>query len=188
MVPEGPLVLPGTYQVKLTVDGSSATAPLEVKMDPRVTLAQLALSQQLTLEMKIIDGMKESYTAVQQIKDLRGQLKELQTKLKGDASAQAILDAINSLDKKAAELVAVEQQWPPVGVISVASLNGALGSLLLQVDGADSAPTTQAVSAFGVYKELLETQLAKWTALKAKLPPLNVLLQQRQMPGVKIRD
>ncbi|MDQ2973880.1 MAG: hypothetical protein M3R69_00555 [Acidobacteriota bacterium] len=189
MVPEGPLVPPGTYQVKLTVDGRSVTAPLEVKMDPRLTVAQLALSQQLTLEMKIIEGMKESYTAVQQIKDLRSQLKALQTTLNGDASGQAILDAINSLDKKAAELIAVEQQWPPVGVISVASLNGALGSLLLLVEGADSAPTSQAVSAFGVYKELLDTQLAKWAALKAKdLPPLNVLLQQRQMPIIKTKD
>ena len=40
MVPEGPLALPGIYQVKLTVDGRSYTAPLEVKMDPRVRVAR----------------------------------------------------------------------------------------------------------------------------------------------------
>jgi photosystem II stability/assembly factor-like uncharacterized protein len=189
MVPQGPLALPGVYQVKLTVDGRSFTAPLQVKMDPRVTVASFALSQQLALEMKIIEGMKESYATVQQINDLRSQLKELQTKLDGDASAKTIIDAINSLDKKAAELVAIEQQWPPVGIVSAASLNGALGSLLNLVEGADSAPTTQAVGAFGIYRQLLDTQLAKWTALKAKdLPALNVLLQQRQMPAITIND
>src|SRR5271167_635847 len=31
--PRGPLVVPGTYQVKLTVKGSSQSAPLEVKID-----------------------------------------------------------------------------------------------------------------------------------------------------------
>jgi hypothetical protein len=189
MVPEGPLVPPGTYQVKLTVDGRSVTVPLEVKIDPRVTVAPLALNQQLNLEMKIIEGMQESYNAVQQINELRSQLKELRTKFNGDASAKGIIDAINSLDKKAAELVAVEQQWPPVGVISVASLNGSLGSLLLLVEGADSAPISQAVSAFGIYRQSLDTQLARWASLKTMdLPALNALLQQRQMPAIRLRD
>ena len=34
--PRGPLVIPGTYQVKLTVKGKTQTAPLEVKLDPRL--------------------------------------------------------------------------------------------------------------------------------------------------------
>ena len=34
--PIGPLVLPGHYQVRLTVAGKSSTAPLEVTLDPRV--------------------------------------------------------------------------------------------------------------------------------------------------------
>jgi BioD-like phosphotransacetylase family protein len=133
--------------------------------------------------------MKESYAVVQQINDLRGQLKELQAKLISDANAKAIVDEINSLDKKAAELVAIELQWPPVGIVSAASLNGALGSLLNLVEGADSAPTAQAVSAFGIYRQLLDTQLAKWTGLKARdLAALNALLQQRQMPAITVKN
>ena len=60
MVPEGPLALPGIYQVKLTVDGRAHRAPLEVKMDPRVKTPQLALSQQqqLSLKIRIIEGMR----------------------------------------------------------------------------------------------------------------------------------
>ena len=126
---------------------------------------------------------------MQQINDLRSQLKELQAKLSSDTNAKPILDAIAALDKKAAELVAVEQTYPPVGVVSVASLNGALGSLLFLVDGADSAPTAQAASAFATYRRLLDQQLAKWNALKAKdLPALNTLLQQRQLPAITVRD
>jgi hypothetical protein len=189
MIPEGPLALPGVYQVKLTVDGRSYTAPLEVRMDPRVRVAPLALSQQFALEMKIIDGMSQSHGVVQQINDLRSQLKELQGKLNSDPSAKTLLDAINSLDKRAADLVAVERQWPPVGIVSAASLNGALGSLLLLVESADSAPTTQAVNAFGTYRNLLEQQLAKWNALKEKdLPALNTLLQQRQLPTINVKQ
>jgi hypothetical protein len=189
MVPEGPLALPGVYQVKLTVDGQTYTAPLELKMDPRVRVVPPALSQQLALEMKIVEGMKQSYGVVQQINDLRSQLKELQSKLNSDQGAKPVLDAINSLDKKAAELVAVEQQWPPVGVVSAASLNGALGSLLFLVEGADSTPTAQAIAAFASYRHLLDQQLAKWTALKEKeLVALNTLLQARRLERISLKN
>ncbi len=188
MQPEGPLVSPGLYQVKLTSDGHSYISTLEVKMDPRVKIAPLALSQQASLEMMIIEGMDLSYSAVQEIKDLRRQLQELQTKLNSDPGAKPLLDAVAALDKRAAELVAVEQTYPAVGIVSAASLNGALGSLLSQVEGADAPPTHQAIGTFGTYSGLLNQQLSKWEALQAKdLPALNALLVQRQLPAIKIR-
>ncbi len=45
-VPRGTLVVPGRYTVRLTVDGVIETAPLTVRMDPRVTTAPAALAQQ----------------------------------------------------------------------------------------------------------------------------------------------
>jgi len=35
--------LPGNYQVRLTANGKTLTAPLEVKIDPRVTVSQADL-------------------------------------------------------------------------------------------------------------------------------------------------
>jgi photosystem II stability/assembly factor-like uncharacterized protein len=188
MQPEGPLVLPGTYLVKLSVDGKTYTTPLEVKMDPRVKIAPLALRQQLLLEAQIMQAMWDSYESVRQIRELRNQLNELQTKLKSEANSKAVLEAIADLDKKAADLVAVEQSWPPVGVISGAALNGSLSALMVLVDSADSAPTAQAASAFGTYRKLLDLQLSKWEALKAKdIKELNKLLQERQLPPVNVQ-
>ncbi|MEP6569302.1 MAG: hypothetical protein ABJC10_05955 [Acidobacteriota bacterium] len=189
MQPEGPLVLPGLYRVMLSVEGKNYTSLFLVTMDPRVRVSPLALNQQLALEMKISDGLRQSFDAVRQINDLRAQLKDVQRKLKTDASARAILDAIDALDKKAAALVAVEQTYPPVGIVSAASLNGALGSLLSQVDSSDAAPTAQAASAYGTYRKLVDQQLAKWAALKAKdVAAVNLLLQQVQLPPLTIED
>jgi photosystem II stability/assembly factor-like uncharacterized protein len=42
-VPQGPLVVPGTYTVRLTVDGKSEAESLLVKMDPRVHMSQAEL-------------------------------------------------------------------------------------------------------------------------------------------------
>jgi hypothetical protein len=172
--------------VRLSVDGKTYTAPLNVKIDPRAKMSPLALRQQLMLETQIMQAMSDSYESVQEIRDLRVQLNDLQAKLKSDAAAKPLLDAIAALDKKAAELVAVEQTYPPVGVVSAASLNGALGSLMVLVDSADTPPTAQATSAFATYQKLLAQELGKWAVLKKNdIPALNALLRQRQLPPIK---
>ncbi len=187
MVPEGPLVSPGSYQVKLTVAGRSYTAPIEVKMDPRVKVAPLALTQQLVLEKQIVEAMNQNFAAVQQIRNLRDQLKTILSQTKPGTADAAIAEAAGTLDKKAAGLIAVEEQYPPVGVVSVASVNGALGSLLGSVESADAAPTGQANETFITYKRLLDQQLAKWSELQAKdIPALNELLRQGQVPAIKV--
>src|SRR4029077_13874993 len=48
-----PKVLPGHYQVRLTVDGSSQTQPLEIVPDPRGTATPDALAQQFALHSAI---------------------------------------------------------------------------------------------------------------------------------------
>ena len=99
----------------------------------------------------------------------------------------SLADPTTALDKKAAELIAVEQTYPPVGIISAASINGAFGSLLRLVEGADAAPTAQAKETFLIYSRFLDEQLTKWEQLKTKdIPTLNEMLRQRQMPTIKM--
>ena len=64
-IPEGPLALPGTYQVRLTVDGRRYTAPLVVKQDPRVPIAPAALAAQHALQMEIWRAISASADGVQ---------------------------------------------------------------------------------------------------------------------------
>ena len=60
-LPLGATVTPGKYSVHLTVNGRTFEQPLEVAMDPRVDVSPEALSQQLTLEQKILDLVASSY-------------------------------------------------------------------------------------------------------------------------------
>jgi hypothetical protein len=119
---------------------------------------------------------------------LREQLKMLLREIKPGTANSSLADPTTALDKKAAELIAVEQTYPPVGIISAASINGAFGSLLRLVEGADAAPTVQANGAFLIYRRLLDQQLATWGVLKAiDIPALNELLLQRKMSPIKIK-
>jgi len=73
--------------------------------------------------------------------------------------------------------------------LSFSAINNALSSLLTATDSADSAPTTQAVSALAIYQELLEKLLANWTMFREKdIQALNALLSQNQLPVIKISE
>jgi hypothetical protein len=58
VLPRGPLVVPGAYQVRLTVDGKTYTQPLTVTLDPRVKVAAADLAKQLDLGLKIRDALQ----------------------------------------------------------------------------------------------------------------------------------
>lgn len=52
-VPQGALVPPGRYQVRLDADGTVAERTLTVAMDPRVRISQVALQQQYRLARRV---------------------------------------------------------------------------------------------------------------------------------------
>ncbi len=183
--PQGPLVLPGTYQLRLTVAGHTYTAPLEVKMDPRVKAEPATLSRQLALALKIQDALARSYDAARQARDLRRQLGEYQTRA-GVRDDRELAGALRALDQKAAALAG--GQTPQETTPTLTRLNGSLASLMTAVGGADAAPTEQASAAFDAYRQLLDRQLEAWAALKDKdLTALNALLRRRQLPSITVR-
>ena len=79
--PRGPLVTPGQYQVKLTVDGKSQTVPIEVKLDPRVQISSADLGKQLEFALQIRDLLGRASGAILETRELRTQLEALQIRL-----------------------------------------------------------------------------------------------------------
>ncbi|MCA1594514.1 MAG: hypothetical protein LC754_18180, partial [Acidobacteria bacterium] len=184
--PEGPFVLPGTYQLKLTVAGRTYTAPLEVKLDPRVAVAPGALEQQLDLEMKVGGALAESYDASRQIEDARRQLKELQARVANNPEGKTILDAAAVLDQKLAALANASAQSATTGVPAI---NDSLASLMTLINASDTAPTRQALAAFKEDREALDNQLAAWATIKSRdLASFNTMLRQRRLPVINILD
>ncbi len=80
---DGPVALPGDYQVKLTVQGKSYTAPLEIKPDPRIKAAQADLEKQFDLRLKIRDRVTQAHDTINEIRDIRAQINALNKRLEG---------------------------------------------------------------------------------------------------------
>src|SRR6185437_16003313 len=80
LAPQGPLALPGDYTVRLTVAGKTYTQPLIIKEDPRVKVPPADLEQQFALQQKIVAALHQDYTALEQLRSLRAQLKDARTR------------------------------------------------------------------------------------------------------------
>jgi hypothetical protein len=185
--PIGPLVLPGRYQVRLTVAGKSFTAPLEVKLDPRVKTSEEDLRKQFDLMLKLRDRQDEMNKAILAIRDLRTQLQALETRLGSRDDAKTVVSASSDLRKKISaieeELIQVNSKASEDEANYPTKLNSKLGYLGEVVDSADAAPTAAEFAVFAELDPQLETQLVKWREVLSKdIPALNDTMQKNNVP------
>jgi photosystem II stability/assembly factor-like uncharacterized protein len=187
--PTGPLVVPGSYQIKLTAAGKVLTATAEIQKDPRVSATQADLEKQNELAMRVRDRVDAGHAAVNQIRSVRGQIDALKKRLGADAGAKPVLEAGDALKKK---MDAVEEK-----IIQPKSKSGEdplnypiqvadqLMALQSTVESADTAPTSQSNVVFEELNTRLETQLAAWREMQSKdLVAFNDLMKKNNVPAI----
>jgi hypothetical protein len=188
----GPKVVPGTYQVKLTVDGATQTETFEVKADPRLTTTAAEYAKQLDLSLKIRDKLNETHNAIIQIRDVKKQVDDLVKRLAGQSNAKPIADAGAALNKKMTEveeaLYQTKNQSSQDPLNFPIRLNNKLAALGGVASQSESAPNEQS---FAVYEELvaeINAQLAKLAQImKTDVPAFNQLVRDQNIPAVVVK-
>ena len=168
---KGPMAVPGNYQVRLTVGDKTQTAPLSLKLDPRVKVSQADLQKQFDLQLELRDQLNRVYNAVNQIQDLRDQVDGLKKRLGPDTSAKNLLDAATALDGK---LVAVRDPLINFKISAsedslafVPGIDARLAFLSISVAGfADAAPTASQTQEFDKLKRRTDELLANWEQVR----------------------
>jgi hypothetical protein len=192
-------VAPGQYTVKLTINGKSYAQAITVKMDPRVKTPPATLAEQSNLTRALYDGVLETQAALRQLRAIRAQVKTLQER----AGQWAMSQPLAEFDKKAAALEGggggMGQRgggggggFGPgagAGQDTLAGISGSLSSLMGLLQGADAAPTSQALAAVTERRQALSTLRVKWNALKTQdLTNLNAQLKAANLPAIEIKE
>jgi hypothetical protein len=99
----GPLAAPGTYRVRMTIDGNIQTQNLVVKRNPLFTATDADLRAQTALALQIRDKVTEANQAVIDIRRMKTQIADRLTK-----SPDSVLKARG--DTLAKRLSAVEEE------------------------------------------------------------------------------
>ena len=191
--PRGPLVNPGKYEVKLTVNGKTQSEPLEVVIDPRIKeqVAGGGLQKQIELAFKVKDDIDSLHRAVNQIRDLRANLETLE---KWTAEGKPNSEVISSAKALGQKMTPVEEELIQVKMKSSEGnlrypnmLNEQYASFNDLIQYVDQAPTA---SQLEVYEELhtrLTAQLGKWQEIQhTDVSALNSLMRKNGVPTLTV--
>ncbi|HET9399559.1 MAG TPA: hypothetical protein VFO34_01290 [Candidatus Acidoferrales bacterium] len=185
------LAPPGTYTVKLTVDGQSYTQNFKLLKDPNTQGTEVDIAAQTKLVTAIREEQDQVADCINQLELVRGQLVDLQRMAGGDdQSSKDLKKAAQDLDKK---IVAVEGtmtqllvsgrgqddvRYPPMLVEK-------LGYLADSVATVDFAPTTQAVQVNDLLKEQVGKCQQQTRDLMSKdVAAFNSMLHDKNMGGL----
>src|SRR5262249_11510747 len=192
--PEGPLALPGTYTLKLTVDGKSYSQTVNVKNDPRSPATAGDLRAQHDLQMKLYDGIKTAYAGYTQVSATRTALAAIQ---KSNPPADVVA-AIASLDTRLVAAAGAQpgqrgrgastgNPGPVPEPPAFATINGTMIRQLETLDSGDMAPTDPQRAAYFVVCNDLHGRIASWAALNGKeITQLNALLTKNSLSPVAV--
>jgi photosystem II stability/assembly factor-like uncharacterized protein len=189
--PLGVVVLPGTYKIRLTVDGHSTERPLTIVMDPRSTVKPADLKSQFDLSLPVADGMNSTMKVMGEIRALRAGLSNAANHTQDDALLQSIHNAEQQLsDLEGQRVRTAPRSVPPPRTTAfepLSRLNFSLARILKVLNDADGAPTTQAISAAREANEDLAKTLSAWDGFRTKqLPALNEKLRQANLTPLQL--
>lgn len=153
--PRGPIVPPGAYQVRLTVDGASRVQPLLVVADPRVPHSAQGIEAKTALAVATVNDIDALHRAVNDIRARREALAGKPAGRARDARLAAVEEALMQVNMKGSE---ANLAFPGM-------LNEQYAALALSLEDADIAPTAQQQTLYRTLHGKLDVQLAKWRAL-----------------------
>jgi photosystem II stability/assembly factor-like uncharacterized protein len=174
--PQGPMVVPGQYEVRLTVGNETLRRPITVKLDPRLSATPDELRQQLALAQKLNDGMNATYDAYGQAAQFRVDLAARFAALK---QAGKPTDAVTAVDDKAKAFTDAAGGFGP--------MNRDLTRLTIGVQQSDTPPATQIVETYGLMCDEARDIFSRWDDLRSKdLAALNTTLTGQSLQPITV--
>ncbi|MEK7330432.1 MAG: glycosyl hydrolase, partial [Candidatus Eisenbacteria bacterium] len=162
---QGPTVVPGTYQVRLTAGGKSTTQSFEVRKDPRLATTPADYQKRFDLHLKIRDKLTETHDAIARIRDVRDQVKAVAERAKQAAAkdttiaaaAKALTERLTKIEEALYQTKNKSNQDPLNYPIR---LNNKLSNITGVVTSADAAPTDQAYQVYDDIAGKIDVELA----------------------------
>jgi hypothetical protein len=178
----GPLVPPGTYKTRLTVNGKPiATETFKVLPDPRIKATLADWQEQSRVALAIRDRFSEANDAVKDIRRIKSELADREKKI--PAAQQSQFTALSTpfataLSEVEDSLYQTKNRSGQDPLNYPIRLNNRIGALLGVVQSADGRPTQQTYDVDKVLSAELNKDMTKLRAsINSNLPRINALLR-----------
>ncbi|WP_133555968.1 VPS10 domain-containing protein [Algoriphagus boseongensis] len=156
----GPKVIPGTYKVKMTVDGEAQEQSFKVLADPRYESTQAELEEQYNFLLAVRDKLTETHQAIKLIRAYRTELDSLGSKPENLEQIQAEMKQIEETLYQTQNRSGQDPLNFPI------RLNNKLAHLSSVVGNGDYKPTDQSEAVRTELTEQIDVQLARFRKLE----------------------
>ena len=156
----GPKVVPGTYKVRMTVDGQSQEQSFQVLADPSYESSQEDLEAQYNYLLAVRDKITETHQAIKLIRVYRTELYSLTTKPENLDQIKAEMQAIEETLYQTQNRSGQDPLNFPI------RLNNKLAHLTSVVGNGDYRPTDSSEEVRKELTEQIDVQLARFRKLE----------------------
>ncbi len=184
----GPRIVPGNYQVRLTVDGKLVgTENFTLKADPRLATTQEEFQKQFDFLSNTRTKLSQTHETILEIRDLKKQLEDTTAKLKPEQ--KDLTDKAAEISKK---LSAIEEELIQTKIKSgqdalnfPIKLNNKIAALSSSVDSADYAPTAQSYIVYNDLTTRIDAQIALFAQIKTNdVAEFNKMFAAKNLPVI----
>ncbi|HLY41987.1 MAG TPA: hypothetical protein VKR52_12315 [Terracidiphilus sp.] len=187
-IPPGPRVAPGTYTLRLTVDGTQITRPLHVAVDPRINASTQTLERQFTLANSIYVQTLSTRKAMAELESIESQLKKLMADGRNNAPdlSHSLREALATLDRiKGGQKDGEDESGK--NETGLADANAGLSVALRMVESGHRDAPAQALEILDQMSAAAREKTAAFERFKTtELKDVNAALTRANQPPIQI--
>jgi hypothetical protein len=180
---DGPMAVPGRYQVRLHVGSQTYVQSFRVLADPRGHATAASLAQQFRFLQQLRDTVNSATTTIIALRNVRAQLDQRMAKLSGDgmARSQALRNRLWAAEDSLYQgrLQDVEDE-----LVYAQRPAERIGSLVGMVESADGRPPQQVYDVYAMFAPQLQHELMEAHAAIAALTQVNAALSSAGVPAI----
>lgn len=182
----GPMAVPGQYQVRVTAGSQAETVPLQVQKHPLFENVSVAdLQQQFDLAIQIRDRTSDANEAVIQIRDVKAQIQERLEQSKNPRLKEIGDLVTRKLSVVEEEIYQVRNRSGQDPLNFPIKINNRLASLRRSVETGDAAPTDASREVFKTLSAELQKQIDELAAItKGDLANFNKAATEQKLAPV----
>jgi hypothetical protein len=185
---QGPVAPPGTYSVRMKVNGVTQTESFRIVKDPRSRATQADLQDQFAFLMQVRDETSKANNAVRLVRNIRAQVADRLAKLpepRREEFRTASNPLLTTLGDAEREIYQTQNRSGQDPLNYPIRLNNKIAALAGVAASTDARPTDQTREVFTTLSRQLDTQLQKIrSTLSRSLPALNRTLTSASLPPI----
>ena len=185
---DGPMVLSGRYQVRLSMDEHSLTQPFDIVPDPRLSVSAEDLRAQFDMLQTILDKISAANHLINRALALKNQVGAWRGWTAERAQAEAVGGAADPLESELSGLLntLIDVHYPEAQLHAV-GVQEKLNALFEFVDSADYAPARQARDVFDDLTSRLDAAVARFDReVMPRVDAFNTVIREAGLIGIGI--